>query len=161
MTRPALDVRGARYLTPAFVAPPTTARLFLRRRVRDAHERAYVAAKLATGFRPGDADDAAMARAVEAIRREALVAAEALGATMPNDALDAAVDAARGLQRRILAEPDDARACVGVAVVRALLDDAPDRCIALDRAVRDAARIHAHHITAGHEAVAEIGRAHV
>ena len=60
----------------------------------------------------------------------------------------------RSLQRRILAVPDDARACVGVAVVRALLDDAPDACVALDRAVRDAARVHAPQITASHEAVA-------
>ena len=35
-----------------------------------------------------------------------------------------------------------------------ILDDAPDRCVDLDRAVRDAARVHLHAVTAEHAATA-------
>ena len=55
---------------------------------------------------------------------------------------------------RVWAAPEAERACLGVAVVRALLDDAPDRCVDLDRAVRDAARVHLHAVTEEHAATA-------
>lgn len=157
--RPALDgARGARYMLPA--ASPAPARVFLRASLRNARDRALVAAKLATGFRATSSDDARMTAATAAIRAAAITAAEVLAATMPSRVLAAAVDVAVQLQRAITAA-DDA-ACVGVVVVRALLDDAPDCCVALDRAVRDAARLHAGSITEAHEAtasriVAEVG----
>ena len=158
MPRPSLDTpRGAlgpRYLTPALVAPPQTARVYLRATPREPRDLAYIAAELATGFRPGDADDPRMVAAVAAIRREALTAAPALRATMRNDLVAACVDNAVALQRAIMASPEAERACLGVAVVRALLDDAPDRCVDLDRAVRDAARVHLHAVTAEHAATA-------
>ena len=155
MPRPSLDApRGARYLTPALVAPPTTARVYLRATPRSARDLAYIAAELATGFRPGDADDPRMVAAVAAITRAALTAAPALRATMDNALVAACVDNAVALQRAIMAAPEAERACLGVAVVRALLDDAPDRCVDLDRAVRDAARVHLHAVTAEHTATA-------
>ena len=151
MSRPALDApRGARYLTPALVAPPTTARVYLRATPRSPRDLAYIAAELATGFLPGDDDDPRMVAAVAAITRAALTAAPALRATMDNALVAACVDNAVALQRAILAAPEAERACLGVAVVRALLDDAPDRCVDLDRAVRDAARVHLHAVTTEH-----------
>lgn len=127
------------------------ARVFLRTTPRD---RAYVAAQLATGFRPGAADDARMTAAVNAIRRAAIDGATHLAATMDSRLMAARINDAVALQRRLIDAPADDRACLGVAVVRALLDAAPDRCVALDRAVRDAARLHAHHVTKAHEATA-------
>lgn len=159
--RPSLDgARGARYLIPAPRQQP--ARIFLRASVRSPHAQALVAAKLATGFRATSTDDARMVAATAAIRDAANATADVLASTMSARVLDAAVDVAVQLQRAILARPDDA-ACVGVAVVRRLLDDAPDTCVDLDRAVRDAARLHAGSITAEHEAraasiVAEVTR---
>jgi len=95
-----------------------------------------------------------MVAAVAAIRREALRAAPALRATMPNPLVAACVDNAVALQQALMAAPAEDRACLGVAVVRTLLDDAPDRCVDLDRAVRDAARVHLHAVTAEHTAAA-------
>lgn len=142
-----------RYMIPLQPVAPH-ARVFLRTTPRTPRDRAYVAAKLATGFRPGDADDPRMTAAVDAIRRAAIAGAADLAATMDSRLMGACVDAAVALQRRIIDAPAEDRACLGVAVVRALLDAAPDRCVALDRAVRDAARLHAHHVTKAHEATA-------
>lgn len=151
MARPSLDgARGARYLTPAVIAPPQTARIYLRTSPRTQRDLAYIAAELATGFRPGDTTDPRMVAAVAAIRREALRAAPALRASMPNALVAACVDNAVALQRAIMDAPEEDRACLGVAVVRTLLDDAPDRCVDLDRAVRDAAKVHLHAVTAEH-----------
>ena len=155
MPRPALDApRGARYISPALVATPQTARVFLRATPRSPRDLAYIAAELATGFRPGDSTAPRMVDAVAAINRAALTAAPALRATMANDLVAACVDNAVALQRAIMAAPEAERACLGVAVVRALLDDAPDRCVDLDRAVRDAARVHLHAVTEEHAATA-------
>ena len=146
-------IRRARYL--ALLPAPRTQppRIFLRASVRSPHAQALVAAKLATGFRATSTDDARMTAATAAIRDAAIATAEVLASTMSPRAIDAAVDAAMRLQRAILARPDDA-ACLGVSVVRRLLDDAPDTCEDLDRAVRDAARLHAGSITAEHEDIA-------
>lgn len=146
-------MQPARYLPlPAPHREP--ARLFLRASVRSPHARALVAAKLATGFRATSSDDARMVAATAAIRDASLATASVLAATMSARAIDAAVDAAVRLQRAILASPEEA-SCLGVAVVRLLLENAPDACADLDRAVRDAARLHAGSVTAEHAFRAE------
>ncbi len=61
---------------------------------------------------------------------------------------------AQRLHDAVTAQPEADRVPVLVAIVRSLLDDAPDAMLPLDRAVRDAARHHAHAVTAEHEAAA-------
>ena len=113
--RPALDTpRSARYLVPA---THHVAAITLRTAVTDA-DRPLIAAKLATGFRPGDADDTTMREAVARIRRHAIDTARRLAATVTSRRLDAIVDVAVALQQALVSQPDADRACVGVAVVR-------------------------------------------
>ena len=72
----------------------------------------------------------------------------------------AATEAARAravdlrLRAAVAALPYADRVPVCVAVVRALLDDAPDVMLPLDRAVRDAATWRGYAVTAAHEAAA-------
>lgn len=113
-------------------------------------DRARVACLLCSAFR------AAASAPVRALHAAAMEAARTLADLAPptDGELDARRDTAVALRDRVAAMPEADRAPVLVAVVRELLADAPDCCAALDRAVRDAARHHAHAVTAEHEAAA-------
>lgn len=172
MSRPSLDApRGARYLMPAVPATVGARYVASSRVMRESGDRAYLAAVLATGFRSGASDAHHAARragaalpdvtpelaSMLALRRCALLAVEAAAATLRPERRDAIVALAVEVQQRLVALPLEARAVVGVALVRDLLDDAHDRYADLDRAVRDAARAH-HHGAAPAEAVATLHR---
>ncbi len=113
-------------------------------------DRPRVACLLCSAFR------AAASPHVRALHAAAMEAARRLADLAPptDEELDARRDTAVALRDRVAAMAPADRAPVLVAVVRELLTDAPDCCAALDRAVRDAARHHAHTVTAEHEAAA-------
>jgi len=140
----------ARYILPPVAAP---AQITLRPRIGE-RDRPLIAAQLATGFRPGDEADPVMRDHVTTLRRLAVAAVERLSATVPSTRLGAVLSTSIALQRALVALPDADRACVGVALVRSLLDDPPDAVadalVSLDRAVRDAAKVHAHMVTTAH-----------
>jgi hypothetical protein len=88
------------------------------------------------------------ARAVRELHRAAhrVLAAERVGAAERARAQDAA----ERLWDLVAAQPDADRVPVLVALARSLLDDAPDQCVDLDRALRDAAARHGWPISAAH-----------
>lgn len=162
MSRPYITgTRGARYLTPATI-PATVAVTRTSRVCVRPVERAYLAACLATGFRSAESDLYHAARkaarrarmappspcvevaALVALRDAALLTLDRMAATLRQPTRDALVALAVVVQERLAAQPMEHRALLGVALVRTLLDDAPETCVDLDRAVRDAARLHYH-----------------
>lgn len=126
--------------------PPPSRALRSVFRVGDAR----LAVLLCSAFR--DAGDAHVA----ALHHRAVEAAHALARLEPPT--DADLAERRAVAIRVQAAVRDLggvdRTAVLVAVVRELLADAPACCVALDRAVRDAARHHAHAVAAEHEALA-------
>lgn len=113
-------------------------------------DRARVACLLTSAFRSAGS---AHVRALHAAAIESARALSALSA--PDDAeLEARRATAVALRDRVAELPEPLRTPVLVAVVRDLLADAPACCLPLDRAVRDAARHHAHAVTAEHERIA-------
>jgi len=132
--------------------------------LRTALDRTYLAACLATGFRSPETDahreacrDAARARkplpspaslsdearVLLALQEHATRTVDNLGAVVPSAERAAIRGLAVQVQQRIVTLPVDDRAAVSVIIVRELIDDVSVRCVGLDRAVRDAARLHA------------------
>jgi hypothetical protein len=121
-------VIGARYLfLPALVATPVMPAAI------DGHDRAYLAATVATCFRGAASDPLA-----GQLREHALGAQERLGAGLTLARRGELVAVARALQSRARALPLEDRAPILSEVVRRLLDDAPGSCVALDVCVREA-----------------------
>lgn len=117
----------ARYLTASLVAPaPTRPRIV-------GHDRAYLAATLATCFRGASVDPLA-----GQLHEHALAAQEHLGAGLPLPQRAHLVGVARATQQAARRLEVADRAPVLAEVVRRLLDDAPSSCVALDVCVREA-----------------------
>ena len=126
--RPALDTpRGARFLTPALITPPPVAARIA------AHERAYLAATLATALdeRGSDGVDST-------VRRRAIEAQTTLELVVPLAARARLIDLAEAVRDVMREELPADRVPLVAAIVRDLLDGAPASCVLLDRAVRDA-----------------------
>lgn len=101
--------------------------------------RAYVAALLATSFRTASADEASDVRA---LHETALATVERARMTMDGAARRACFAEAERVRETASRMPTRARVPVMAAVIRTLLDDAPESYCALDRRVRDACERH-------------------
>ena len=115
-----------RYLMPVLVADVPQAAIV-------GHERAYLAACLATCFRGASVDPLA-----GQLHEHALAAQEHLGAGLTLAQRAHLVAVARATQQRARSLPLADRPAVLSEVVRRLLDDAPSSCVALDVCVREA-----------------------
>ena len=97
------------------------------------HPRAYLAASLAMAFR-GTASDPLAA----AVREAARYAICDLQPSLPPGRRHELTAEAERIRGEVARMPWERRVPVLSAVVRELLEDAPDCCVRLDRAVRDA-----------------------
>jgi len=101
--------------------------------------RAYVAALLATSFRTASADEASDVRA---LHETALATVERARMTMTGAARRVCFAEAEHVRETAARMPARARVPVMAAVIRTLLDDAPESYCALDKRVRDACERH-------------------
>lgn len=101
--------------------------------------RAYVAALLATSFRTASADEASDVRA---LHETALATVERARMTMTGAARRVCFAEAERVRETAARMPTRARVPVMAAVIRTLLDDAPESYCALDKRVRDACERH-------------------
>jgi hypothetical protein len=92
------------------------------------------------------------ARAVRELHRAASRVLAADRSTASQRA--AAQESAERLWDLVAAQPEGERVPVLVALARSLLDDAPEHCVDLDRALRDAAARHGWPVSAEHEQTA-------
>jgi len=120
---------GARYLTPALVAPARTVRTA---RIAG-NPRAYLAATIATAFRGHTADPLA-----GQLHEVALAAKDAACDRLTIEEMRGLIRRANAARSMAVALPAADRVPVLCAVVRDLLEDAPSSCVALDIAVREA-----------------------
>lgn len=117
----------ARYITSTLVARGPIAPQLV------GHDRAYLAATLATCFRGASVDPLA-----GQLHEHALAAQEHLGGGLTLDQRAHLVAVARMTQRKARGLALADRTPTLAEVVRRLLDDAPSSCVALDVCVREA-----------------------
>lgn len=101
--------------------------------------RAYVAALLATSFRSSSSDEASDVRA---LHETAMATVERARLVMAPGARRVCFAEAESIRATAARMPVRARVPVMAAVIRTLLDDAPEMYCALDRRVRDACERH-------------------